>query len=280
MALKTEQVLSLLKFGNGKNQIFLANHRTPSMNMIKELLSDLEDQKLIEALDYQLEGCQFPLIFHLQLEKELRSSKFHQDKKQKILSWIDDKVGIPRRLKAQVDELYRPLNRNKTIVPTDWEKRTTYISERLPAKESENFHLYINELLQQGYDFHLLVCTAGSLCTININFEKIIQSNEYLLRKVKVVLSENEELIPLNKINWLGTQKQLAELFVELQKKGWIEKPDYTTIKNAFTKSNSIQQVLKPTQDKKSKEKEYEGIYTPQYRPSFFGIKDNPKKHK
>jgi hypothetical protein len=65
----------------------------------------------------------------------------------------------------------------------------------------------------------------------------------------------------LEKIEWQGTQKELAELFVELEKKGWIKEKNAELIKAHFTKSDTIHQVLKPSQDMKSKEKTYDGIY-------------------
>jgi hypothetical protein len=77
----------------------------------------------------------------------------------------------------------------------------------------------------------------------------------------------------LEKIEWQGTQKELAELFVELEKKGWIKEKNAELIKAHFTKSDTIHQVLKPSQDMKSKEKTYDGIYTPAYKASFDQIK-------
>ena len=77
------------------------------------------------------------------------------------------------------------------------------------------------------------------------------------------------------KYEWLGTQKQLAELFLELEGKKWVREKKPHLIKAYFTKSNTIEQVLKPTQDSKTKERMYLGIYTPNYRPSFDTIKLN-----
>ena len=82
---------------------------------------------------------------------------------------------------------------------------------------------------------------------------------------------------PFDRMQWKGTQKQLAELFIELKKKGWIEDFEYEAIKNCFTKSNTIHQALKPTQDRKTKESTYEGVYSRNYTPLFYGIRENPK---
>lgn len=49
------------------------------------------------------------------------------------------------------------------------------------------------------------------------------------------------------RIEWLGTQPELASLFYSLKKKGWI--PDYkpySLIQQAFTKSKTIDQIFRP----------------------------------
>lgn len=80
------------------------------------------------------------------------------------------------------------------------------------------------------------------------------------------------------KIEWLGNQKQLAELFIELHQKGWIGEIPTKLIKQYFTKSDSIHQILKPSQDPKTKEKKYEGTYTKSYKPRFDAIRQNIDK--
>lgn len=79
----------------------------------------------------------------------------------------------------------------------------------------------------------------------------------------------------VEKIEWLGTQKQLGELFLELERKGWIKEKKVSLIENYFTKSNSMSQVLKPSQDTGTKQKLYSGIYTKNYKPVFADIKIN-----
>ena len=89
-----------------------------------------------------------------------------------------------------------------------------------------------------------------------------------------------EPEMDFDKMEWLGTQKQLAELFIELEKKGWIKEKDITLIKFSFTNSNTIDQVLKPTQDRHTKQSLYSGVYTPSYKPSFDAIKQKKNSEK
>lgn len=80
----------------------------------------------------------------------------------------------------------------------------------------------------------------------------------------------------IQRIEWQGTQKNLAELFIELQAKGFINNIDARAIKGAFTKSDTIEQILKPAQKKNTGEDykpSYEHVYTFKYSPKFDGIR-------
>jgi hypothetical protein len=84
----------------------------------------------------------------------------------------------------------------------------------------------------------------------------------------------------LKKMEWLGTQKELAELFVELYSKGWISELSANSIQRTFTKSETIHQVLKPDQDKQTYKNQYSQIFTPKYVKVFSGIKKNNRSKK
>lgn len=79
---------------------------------------------------------------------------------------------------------------------------------------------------------------------------------------------------PPERIEWFGTQKNLAELFIELERKGWIKHIRYSAIKAAFTGSNSIEQVLKPDEDRKTHVKSYPQVFTTRYKPAFETINE------
>lgn len=100
-----------------------------------------------------------------------------------------------------------------------------------------------------------------------LNGEKLPISN------FKFKSSDYDLLNNYNIIEWEGTQKQLAELFVELKKKGWIKEINVNQIKSNFTKSKTIEQVLKPHYDSATKENLYSEIYTAKYPPKFDKIK-------
>lgn len=77
------------------------------------------------------------------------------------------------------------------------------------------------------------------------------------------------------KIEWQGKQKELAELFIELQRKGWIKEIKPDLIQAYFTNSTTIKQVLKPAQDAKTKQNLYDSVFTKQYKAMFAEIKPN-----
>lgn len=80
----------------------------------------------------------------------------------------------------------------------------------------------------------------------------------------------------IKKINWKGKQKELAELFIQLQRKGWIESIEVKTIKELFTETNTIEQVLKPIQVKTTYEPTYSEVFTKNYKEQFKLINENP----
>lgn len=99
-----------------------------------------------------------------------------------------------------------------------------------------------------------------------------IQANFASKTETTLGIKERTDMEP---IVWLGTQKQLAELFIELKRKGFIKEIPYPTVKACFTKSDTIQQVLKPSVDRRTVEEQYEQVYTKNYKPRFASILRN-----
>ncbi len=105
-------------------------------------------------------------------------------------------------------------------------------------------------------------------------------------------ISQNNIKTDFEKFIWKGNQKQLCELFVMLQEKGWIEEIRYGKInkaakaicstfdltltqKDASTDiENSFYQILKGKIDPDTKKRTYEDIFGMQYEFSFKGIRD------
>ncbi|MBK6995111.1 MAG: hypothetical protein IPH31_09345 [Lewinellaceae bacterium] len=99
---------------------------------------------------------------------------------------------------------------------------------------------------------------------------------------LKVEILENQPVLEFpstKKIQWLGTQKELAELFIRLRAKGWITDFEPETIKECFTKSDSIHQILKPGEYTEDLGGTFEQVFTPEYVSKFHGVLPNPKRN-
>ncbi len=92
------------------------------------------------------------------------------------------------------------------------------------------------------------------------------------MNQSKKTEDDNTRIEDADRIEWQGSQKELAELFIELKRKGFIKEIDHNLITKAFTKSDTIQQILKPATDKHTLEDTYEQVYTKSYRPRFHHI--------
>jgi hypothetical protein len=222
-----------------------------------------------------------------------------------------------QNLKAKLDELELRLAENTNIIPADlpdsilydrslsgnfladhntinflkeeWNKFQTYIREKMqsiPQDLELPFLEWCEKMLKLNYNRHLKTCKKPIDCPQNLGYDRRIQYISRLIGEANAAQftpafqshSENSRKLG-NKIQWCGTQKELAELFVELKKKGWIEKIENDTIQDCFTESNSVPQYLKPATNTKTGEDTYENLYTG-YSPQFYGIKENSKRRK
>ena len=233
-------------------------------------------------MEHHYEGSSYPRAFCLVLVKKIGEHRIDIEKRNILIRWVNTKIGFDVLLRDRLIRSFKQPKKEDTTGQSAWKSEVLKSLEGRGIKECIAFLEYGKSLLRENYDLHLLSCTLPGECHINVQFEARIQAVDQLIEHCQAQQREEAEKTPLSltPIRWLGTQKQLAELLVELEKKGWIEKPTYDTIKATFTNSNSIQQVLKPSQNSKTKEKTYEHIYTAKYTPSFYGIKENKKKGK
>lgn len=81
----------------------------------------------------------------------------------------------------------------------------------------------------------------------------------------------------LKRIEWLGTQAQLAELFIELERKGWIREKITETVQACFTNADSIDQPFRPYKDEFTGEATYSKVFTGKYTAQFKGMREKKK---
>ena len=84
--------------------------------------------------------------------------------------------------------------------------------------------------------------------------------------------------LPLKKMQWDGSQKRLAELFIVLERRRWIPAAVSGAIQRAFNPSTSMHDFLKPGTLEKSNKRVFPNVYTPEYSSIFDCIPDNPDK--
>lgn len=164
----------------------------------------------------------------------------------------------------------------------EWRERIKSQIDGLPRKQHQEFITWCIGQMDLNCSRHRKSCPNDpSTCAIEEGLEKRILYLQGLLDDAEPDPLDSPEKgarKPLVRIQWLGDQKELAELFIELKKKGWIAKFENATIKACFTPSDSMPDYLKPFTNKKTMQPTYEKVYfESDYSPKFYGIKENPK---
>lgn len=176
-----------------------------------------------------------------------------------------------------------------------WDKFTMYI-RRANLSIPQNLQLpFLNwcvDMLKMNYERHKKKCTNPENCPINQGYDRRLLFMEKMIEDatphetspITITLSQTSQPTErpgkqLNKIQWLGTQKELAELFIRLKAKGWIADFEPETIKDCFTNSNSIQQYLKPGDYTDELGGTFDQVFTSEYVPKFHGVLSNPKRN-
>lgn len=185
------------------------------------------------------------------------------------------------QLEMYLDLLGEPLE-DESVHPLQ-----PYTLQLLPAEKErlidsdefrENLALRGEKLAKKLQQFII----AKALGAIEYHYELLHVNSLIELKKVAIDrLNKNQSIQVTNnsleKIEWQGTQKELAELFIELKRKKFIKQIPTKLIKAYFTQSNSIEQPLSPCTDKKTKIDMYEKLYSGEYEPHFENIKSNTK---
>jgi len=263
---KQEQLQQLFKADNEHKYDVQRVHEKLSIHSLRTTLRALSLDQIDGFLEYQIENnlykCLFYESFFDSIIKNLESEKLDS-----IILWISDREKISPIYFAQF-QAYFSLDYTDE---TTWKERFEEFIEVLPTEDKIQNLKYGREYISQSLKFHEITCSK-STCEYQIRATKRLNKINHEL--TKIVPQKNHTI---NKMQWKGTQKQLAELFIELKKKEWIESYDYETIKACFTNSKTINQVLKPATDTTAGQNNYDQVYTRQYEPKFYGIALNPK---
>lgn len=183
----------------------------------------------------------------------------------------------------------------------DWQEFQNYTQEKIdsiPKRLELPFLEWCVKMLKMNLEKHNKICKDPTNCGMNQGYDRRIQ---YIGRLIEEARSKYRPPVPVydqhriphfsnnppatlhksaDKIQWLGTQKELAELFIRLRAKGWIADFEPETIKDCFTNANTVQQYLKPGEYTEDLGGTFEQVFTPEYIPKFHGISSNPKRDK
>lgn len=166
-----------------------------------------------------------------------------------------------------------------------WYQFQKSITEKLDTLTQDQALTFLNwciQMLNMNFARHKKKCSNPAICHTDQGYERRLQYLSRLIEEATPIaiapafFSEARPK-PMSKIQWLGTQKELAELFIQLKAKGWIVSFEPETLKECFTNANSIQQYLKPGEFTADLGGTFEQVFTPEYSPKFHGIYTNPK---
>lgn len=273
-------------------------HSILKMEDYPEILNDLiesEDENLINQ--YEKVHLHFNVGFYPYLiaQAEQVINKFQRgslehSKVGRIIAQLQNlnnvfpSEGLPASL-IYDRRMFGLLDNGETVFTIDkWESWLNRINTQisaLPGKLHYPFISWCQGQMKLNRDRHRSICKYDPAdCSVDRGYEKRILYLQGLiddLQEPEPTEQKDEPKKPFAKIQWLGTQRQLAELLIVLKKKGWIEKFEYETIKNCFTESDSIQQYLKPGKDERG-EATYPEVFKPGFDERFYGIKKNESK--
>jgi hypothetical protein len=198
---------------------------------------------------------------------------------------LPDSVIFDRNLlDVYLADLKRVAMHNET-----WQDFQNYIQGKvfeIPDNHKLPFLEWCTKMLNLNLAKHNTICQIPLECPINQGYDRRLQFIARMIenetpRKLEPVTFQLTQTEPVKKsskkIQWSGTQKELAELFIRLKAKGWITDFEPETIKECFTNSNSIHQYLKPGEYTKDLGGTFEQVFTQEYAPKFHGIIQNPK---
>lgn len=282
-----EQVLTV---GKEKMQINIEKEQIISLEHLYHKIAKTDNEKISDLLNYQFYESKhkntFLMVFMYNIN---RGQIITQEKKDICSQWFINNCEFRGLYFDKIMDFFYDFRKKKPNEIEEWKRR---LEDLIYGKDSSKIIPFLKfglDMLKDGYTLHKIICKSQINCSYDITFEDKIETTNLFLKSI----TEKETTIPLeqntkvataptyDKIQWLGTQKQLAELFIELQKKGWIEGIKYDAIKKCFTKSNTINQVLKPSiNSSNGYDPEYDQVYTTNYSPSYYGIKENPKAKK
>lgn len=275
------QVEKVVQIGEGHQYNILELHGRFQESSINSKIRQLELDQVNAFLNHHYQTSNFKTIF-INMIYGYSFKTFDEERQSLVIEWIENASGMKWAYTKNAKEFFRiSTDRSKPFEINNWINELNEYSEGKGFSEILKFLEYGNVMLEEEHKLHLVICKNKFDCNycnqLTLKMERL---NVFYFRVKEYIDSRKdpkEKIDVKNKIQWKGTQKELAELFIELKNNNWIEDFDYETIKACFSNSNTIQQVLKPSTDPKTGTNDYEQVYTALYKPQFHGILKNKR---
>jgi len=258
------------------------------------MLLDRKSQIVIETLYNQ---SIIMLNSHLELRSVKEKIEFLNKRRHAMFADLEDEniKGLNHVLEMEIGKIPQLFTMVVNFIPDIIEKVPDEISNIIDKARAfgtfpevgqvvENPKEKIEPFLEMLHSLSETRPELAKIITAKRPIRSAITSALYLWYDKKYLLHLNELVNSLEnppiaisdnsseKIGWLGTQAELAELSIELQNKGWIPKVTAGMIKSHFSNSDSIDQYLQPYTDTKTGENLYTKIYGSRYKPKFSKI--------
>ena len=217
-------------------------------------------------------------------EIELRFESILYDQKSALYEDVISKNGnsrsiIENRFKKDIIEKFREISDNN---PYKTEMINNFINHDVIQIKSYHLKRIEENIRLEDYRFdyeYIRTATNEDFIKLIANWTAYEEFQTEIQAKPKISKSKisTEEII---QIEWQGDGKKLAELIIELKRKGWIKQWHKKTWKCSFTDTESLDDYLKPGPNKETKS-EYGNVFGPDYEPAFSDIKKcKGKTHK
>lgn len=276
-----ELLVALLQSPNVEAEIEYFNRWVSHFNPKFYLLMFREIEKMREAALESNELSQVSAIENLDNKLHELESRLQEDSNVIMAELPDSILGDKKLVEDYLGEYFK-----KNINEQMWRDFQNCIDDKIasiPKDKELPFLEWCEGMLKMNLVKHNKDCTSKGSCPINSGYDRRIQ---YIARLIEDATPIPSPVLPHieiiqnrgNKIQWLGTQKELAELFIRLRAKGWITDFEPETIKDCFTNSNTIDQILKPGEYTEDLGGTFEQVFTPEYVPKFHGVLPNPKR--
>ena len=179
----------------------------------------------------------------------------------RVLTFMDERYSLGERMEQIIESSQKLINQQTQ--DSDFNPEAKFVSKH-------EKRMLLDPTPKNIYRFLLFVHSHRK---IEDQYREYIKDSIEIGKSTDKIIDDEDK----PRIEWLGTQRDLGELFVELAKKGWIKEINSDVVQilmENFTKTKTLHQIMK-----KGKDDSYDQIYSNHNLP-FSNLKHNSKNKK